>query len=420
MSVLVEVQTGGLRGAVGCLRRTSGVLAAILFWAACGNPAQDAEDPSEDGAVTRRDSAGIEIVENAAGLRDTFPAGEPVLTIARSGDERYEFFQVQDVIALSDGRIVVANRGSHEVRYYSPDGRHLASLGGEGEGPGEFRVLSELQRLRGDTVVASDAGNRRLGIYAPRPAFVESLGYVDRLAPRPESFTVCGAGDPRFGGILQTRTLVLWSPVCIEGQGSEGLRPLEQWIHIWEPGAEQSIRFGPITRAWRVERPGEALPNRFAPVPLRAGVGLDVTQSRIYVASPNGYVVRVLDETGSPVMLVRDLTQRRPVDADLRARFEDALPAERVEELATSHYPDSVPAFDHVVVGDEEIWARHYRAPMDTGKYWSVYEKDGAAEGIVVFPLSFELTAVHGGRAYGVHTDEMDVERIQVFSPQRR
>lgn len=420
MGVLVEVQTGGLRGAVGRLRRTSGVLATILFWVACGNPAQEAGDPSDDATVTSRDSAGIEIVENAAGSRDTFPAGEAVLTIGRSGDERYEFFQVQDVIALSDGRIVVANRGSHEVRYYSPDGRHLASLGREGEGPGEFRVLGELQRLRGDTVVASDVRSRRLGIYAPRPAFVENIGYVDRLAPRPEDFAVCGAGNPRFGGILQTRTLVLWGPVCIEGQGSEGLRPFEQWIHVWEPGAEESIRFGPVTTGWRLVRPGEALPNRFAHVPLRAGVGLDVTQSRIYVASPNGYVVRVLDETGFPVMLVRDLTPRRPVDADLRARFEDAIPAERVEELATSHYPDSVPAFDHVVVGDEKIWARHYPAPMDTASYWSVYGKDGAAEGIVAFPLSFELTAVHGGRAYGVDTDEMDVERIQVYSPQRR
>jgi len=58
------------------------------------------------------------------------------------------------VARLSDGRIMVGNRGSSEVRMFDAVGNHLVSWGGEGEGPGEFTGLSRAAPWPGDSIVA--------------------------------------------------------------------------------------------------------------------------------------------------------------------------------------------------------------------------------------------------------------------------
>ena len=62
---------------------------------------------------------------------------EPAVVIG-GADERegYLLHQVVGAIRLGDGRIVVLNGSSLELKYYDPEGVHLLDAGGEGEGPG--------------------------------------------------------------------------------------------------------------------------------------------------------------------------------------------------------------------------------------------------------------------------------------------
>ena len=77
------------------------------------------------------------------------------------GEDPYLFHRVWDMATLSDGRIVVADAGSEEVRALDPSGVHLASWGGQGEGPGEFRSLSGVARWPGDSVAAWEFHSNR-------------------------------------------------------------------------------------------------------------------------------------------------------------------------------------------------------------------------------------------------------------------
>lgn len=67
-------------------------------------------------------------------------SNEPALVIG-GADERegYLLHHVVGAVRLGDGRIVIANLSSLELKYYDPEGRHLFDAGGKGEGPGEFR-----------------------------------------------------------------------------------------------------------------------------------------------------------------------------------------------------------------------------------------------------------------------------------------
>jgi hypothetical protein len=125
-----------------------------------------------------RDSAGITIVENTAPAWTAAEAWrispEPVLRIGTmAGAPAYQLYQVAGATRLPDGRIVVANAGTAELRFYAADGRHLASAGGRGGGPGEFQMLAGVEHA-GDAVVAFDRTARRFSEFTLDGAFVAS------------------------------------------------------------------------------------------------------------------------------------------------------------------------------------------------------------------------------------------------------
>ena len=78
----------------------------------------------------------------------------PVVSVG-GPDERegYLLHQVIGTTRVSDGRIIVADIGSSELLFYDSLGVHLRTIGGRGEGPGEFQRIMQLQRLLGDTLL---------------------------------------------------------------------------------------------------------------------------------------------------------------------------------------------------------------------------------------------------------------------------
>lgn len=124
------------------------------------------------------DSAGIEIVTSdpwTAEARCAIGDG-PVLSIgAREGDAPDIFFQVRHAARLSDGSVAVVDGSSREVRVFSETGAHLVSMGGRGEGPGEFRGPWLLWVLPGDTLWAGDYPPWRFNIFSADGIFIRSV-----------------------------------------------------------------------------------------------------------------------------------------------------------------------------------------------------------------------------------------------------
>ncbi len=107
-------------------------------------------------AQTVRDSAGVRIVLNdkptwtAAQQLRLAPA--PMLVIGDREQEPYLLGQVRGAFYLSDGRIVIGDGASHELRVFDGTGTHLKTFGRRGDGPGEFRRMQAVSRLAGDTI----------------------------------------------------------------------------------------------------------------------------------------------------------------------------------------------------------------------------------------------------------------------------
>jgi hypothetical protein len=64
---------------------------------------------------------------------------EPAVIIGNDvGPEPYLLYGVETALLLPGGGVMVVSWGTHDLRYFSADGEHLRTVGGRGQGPGEF------------------------------------------------------------------------------------------------------------------------------------------------------------------------------------------------------------------------------------------------------------------------------------------
>lgn len=100
---------------------------------------------------------------------------DPLLEIGvREGEEPYQLHRAQGAVRLDDGRIVVLNGGSRELRFFGPDGRFLLAVGREGEGPGEFRNPTWMRKSGTDSLLVWDQGLERVSFFSESGEFLGS------------------------------------------------------------------------------------------------------------------------------------------------------------------------------------------------------------------------------------------------------
>jgi hypothetical protein len=165
------------------------------------------------GHITRVDSAGIEIVtidmlrEPVSNLWSADAAAQLEIGAA-DGPDHLILSGVVGAVRLSNGRIVIANGASSELRIFASDGQFVRSVGGNGEGPGEFRVIGYLGVLPGDTILVYDSRLRRLSRFDQLGTFVDSrpitgivLPYLVGAHSQHEigAWQFIGADDDRLG-----------------------------------------------------------------------------------------------------------------------------------------------------------------------------------------------------------------------------
>jgi hypothetical protein len=156
------------------MRSSAALLIVSLLWVRCTT---DGGVTADTPPFTVRDSAGFEIVASTRPLWTDSTAWRvaqtPTFTIGvADGEEPYLLDGVVGAARLSDGRILIVDRGSAQLRFYDATGRFLHSVGRKGNGPGEFARPEHLVRMPGDSLAVWDAGFRPLNIFAPDGRFV--------------------------------------------------------------------------------------------------------------------------------------------------------------------------------------------------------------------------------------------------------
>jgi hypothetical protein len=392
-------------------------------WVACAAfvaPLAACEPASHPVRTVIRDSAGITIVESsgrawAEGEEWTVDAA-PALDLTTSGvGEAHEFYRVHDAMILPNGDIAVGT--GTEIRFFSASGEHLGTLGGEGDGPGEFRGVGRLGLLASDSLVAFDYWQRRVTVYGPD----RELARVTRLDVdylRSDRFAVFGDGfvlmkswpsvrakDAPWGlvrtpvPIITVSTLGQVSDTLALAAGYESVR-----IPIPNGMIDASALFG--RDSYFAVRDDELI------------IG-DAIDPEYHVLSAKGRLER---------------TVRADYDLSLDPEL---LEAERLARLGESPEPDALRLFDQLPVPKRRpaygaiqvdatgaVWLEEHlgRAVQQTSRdplHWEVFGADGVWLGRVSLPGRFIVFEIGPDYVLGVQWDEMGVEHVQLLTLRR-
>lgn len=76
---------------------------------------------------------------------------------------------------------VVSEETIQEITVFDGHGRFIKTIGRNGQGPGEYRDISALLVLPGETLLVFDGGNARVGVLSPEGEWVRGIGYPGRV-----------------------------------------------------------------------------------------------------------------------------------------------------------------------------------------------------------------------------------------------
>jgi hypothetical protein len=380
------------------------LLALLLPLVTCS----DAGAPGSAEPIVR-DSAGVTIVEHPAGAgpAPTWRADFDAAT-ALAGD----FFQVAGAFRLADGRIAVAERGERRITVFEPDGSRGPSFGGEGEGPGEFRQLNNVFRWPGDSILVFDIQLRRLTLFDHEGRVGRTFQLeVTEEAPFGAVQGVHGDGTILATGFTQ-------SP---PGGPEDGRRRYPSPVHVFAPDGTLGP---PIPFATDAESYYRTIEGGFSLFPTlfarrtRAYAGPDF----ILRAANDAYEIRLHTLEGELRRIVRRTGVDRPITPQLRREAVERTlagdrsnrdPAELRLILESMPVPETLPAFDRIVVDRHgRIWVEDYEpAPVERST-WRVFDAEGAMAAHAELPRRFQPMEIGDDYLLGVLTDELDVERV--------
>ena len=381
--------------------RPATILALVLFTIGCDGRSETSETGLRSVV---EDSAGITIVENARPAPDSrLPwvlGAQPSLSIGSvAGGGADELFQVRDATRLGDGRIVIANSGSGELKVFNADGSHSATWGGRGEGPGEFAMggPATVALGAGDSLAVSDRiGQHRLSIFDTNGNHGRDIaigvglsGVMDFLP----SGRIISRGSTHFNrmAVFETRDLVRletdWSVLDVDGT-----------LHA-------SLGRFPSGEAYFSEDWGGDVHHRFE----RSAKGA-VWGDLVAIGVSDSYEIKAFAADGPLVRIVRrDWDPRTPTQAEYDQRAPWGVPP-----------VDAYPAFDEILVDRlGYLWVREYRMSDEEAAVWTVFDPEGRVQGMVETPAGLNIFEIGEDYVLGSAKDELGVEYVQVWGLSR-
>jgi len=404
---------------------------ALIPFAACGDNVEPAPT-----APHFADSAGVAIVTNpSSGAVHAVLVPEPILTIgAIDGPDEVLFGRIVSVAVDGAGRLIVADEQNGEIRIFDAAGAHLQTIGGSGEGPGEFRNLGGAWTTAEGTIVAVDTRLDRITRFGPGGELVATAtfrgpGDVPMIRPirlaGPDAFLsrVLSVNLPSSEDAVSLETALESLADPLGGKSEYLVRydltgalidtvatvPGEAtMISSRDSGANLSIQLMKVP---------------FSPVPVATASPdgrIAVTRGRSYEFSlydPVGVldrIVRVADEP--PIRTDEHLEAWVRASTGGREPMDDAQVEVALRSYETMPVPDRLPAWNSLQISDSgETWARRFAIRGAETVLLDVFGADGSFLGQVALPARFRIEQISAGRLTVVSTDDLGIQRVEVY-----
>ena len=376
-------------------------------------------------AVTVRDSAGIQIVENTTPVT-TAPAqwtvsDSAVLSIGSAEEDSASLGRVAGAVRLTDGRLVIGDGQSGQLRFYGSDGTRLVTAGRKGKGPGEFGDIAGLWRGGADSIMAFDFTTRRLSVFDSSGKFVRhsdltKAGFLNPLGAL-RNGTLASILFPMekpsetTGEYRQPLTMVLLAP---DGALIDTMAVFQgSTVH------NVTMTFGPETASV----PSQV---QFGPTTILA-----VSPDAVYAGDNARYEIVVYDSAGRITRIIRAVGEARTVTPEDRAKQEEKnlammaqwggqAPAEIKkqfeDQVRSARYAPSFPYFQALLIDSQgDLWVQDYQPPADETRHYSVFDHTGRLIARASLPPGVRPLHIDRGSITGLDLDEDDIPFVRVY-----
>jgi hypothetical protein len=403
------------------ITRSALVWLGAAFSAAC----QDSLSTTGGIQVSEADSSGITVV-TITGDVSTLPvwdvSAEPVAEV--SGNEPPFLGSIGEVAFFRDGAFLVEDNQTDELRLFDSTGSLVRLIGGAGSGPGEFRSLTKLNVMAGDTFVTYDRRLYRISVFDPDGELMKTVTLTREEGGQGTlALDAWGFGPERFLLHRMSR----WdstdsTPRPRRSQSDAVLFPLDGDGVVDGP----PIRF---TGGYSVQFENGGGSSPFANQPR-----ITVNSGRLAYGSGLEYELRISSDDLRTRRIVRWSGWKRPLSAEtlgqIRAQFETgweevrAAQPDLVESLVGALFspeilPDTLPVLGPVFLDHAgRLWVSRFIPSVYTWgdeDSWHVLDVDGHPQARIQLPPDAQLVAVRGDRVALVMRDSLDVEHLKVF-----
>lgn len=385
---------------------------ALVASSACVGTAQEAD------TTTSRDSLGIVIVENEAPPRTEAPWRLDTASVidlgSQSGDPHQEFSDFVHPVRLTDGRLVVANGGSNELRIFGPDGKWQKSVGRQGSGPGEFQQLGWLDVGTGDTLRTYDWGLLRFSVFSSDGVFLRTV-------------SLRSIGQHRPAGVLADGRLIVQRQNFVTPDSKPGVGRDTLPLQVYDDTGNLSDSVGRFPGSEHLIQTGKGSVS-VSSLPFGKDLFVVAHGSRLYVGTSDGPEILVKTPDGVTERIVRWRTAPVAVtpgdiEAYIAAASEGWPPGREerrdrfVRMLREAPFPKWKPSYAGLLVGPEGwIWVRRYTEPDKSAPTtFEVFDSTGRWLGEVGMPAGYTPTQITPGFVVGTWLDADDVRHVRVY-----
>lgn len=380
-------------------------------------------DAGPESVLTERDSAGLTITTIRVD-----PDAVPEWTTGRverviSGAEPPHFGRLGAAVWLAGGGIAAVDRLADQVHVFDRQGSLVRTLGGSGDGPGEFRNIWSVAET-GDSLMVHDLGHDRVSIFDSHGRLTRSFQLPVQLDE--DVYERTHAIAPMGGGRYVAKRLR--DDRAHREEVTPNARRYQTRDALTLHDSDGSIVAGPVrftgggnlevstSRGWadaRVFFDGRSI--------------TAVAAGRLVYGNGATFALTLLDSLLQPVRSIRWPGYADPLDPDeVAAVREDQIELFASEGMAdmgrelldAALHPDILPeyrpALGQVLLDpDGRIWAGRFE-PLETPREWLVLALDGSPLARLTLPEGTRLADVRDGRLLIVTRDSLDVESIEV------
>ena len=328
-----------------------------------------------------------------------------ILRLGEDTDENaYLFGRIVGLAVDSKDRILVADLRPPSVAVFSLDGEWLGSVGGVGEGPGEFVTVGGVFVSPSDSVYVMDSrlgsGFPRLNVYDPTDfTYVRQSQFA---YDEDWGIATSAVGVSDHGPIMEYSTIVLPDNA---GEPRNSYAVLTSWAgeRIRElarlPDLGLYVGLNP-------DRGPFAREAEFAPNSV-----FELSASQLFYSGWNTEIdILVTSLAGDSVRTIRRPHDRVPLKRNFPAWL---------EKEAREMYPEFKPAYRYFVIDDQDnIWIKDYvEAPASEAR-WQVLDSEGRMIGQVLLPRTLRLYVIDTANAlaYGTLRNESGEYILVVYS----